>query len=191
MKKATIIAATIASALISGTAFAATGPYVQGQVGYSNSNVADSAVNATSTSDEHIAGRISVGYVLLEKDKWDMGTELGWGSYGNTTATDSKGGSEKASTTATDIDLVASYHINQKVSLITKGGLAYERLNDNYADETNSSVKPLLGIGIGYNLSSHVQANLSYDHIFGDSSNTSGGVPTLDTVFAGVKYSFK
>jgi len=198
MKHIKIISIAIASLLASNMAMAKSGPYVQGQLGVAKNNL-NSGIPSNSyfnTTNHDFAGRISAGYMGNLTEKWQLGGEIGWGHYGSMDFTGNAFDTSTAKITATDLALVTSYQLAPKIELLAKGGTSIEKLSSTkdlgFGATTNTTkAVPMAGIGIGYDFTSKLQANLNYTHTFGDDmSATSTGVPTLDTVMAGLKYSF-
>jgi hypothetical protein len=148
----------------------ATGPYAGLELGWTKQN-ADSTFD---TSDrDYFGGQANVGYAFAMNDKLFVGPELGWGDYGKLDT-----GSKK--TTATDVVAAARYFVNEKVNVIGKAGLAYV---DGDGDKNTT---PITGMGVGYEINSHINADVTYYHMYGQKSD----LDRTDSVFAGLSYFF-
>ncbi|OAJ35725.1 outer membrane protein [Piscirickettsia salmonis] len=202
MMKKILIAASVTAALgLSGTAIAGGGPlgmpaghgvYLEGALGWvSQSGLpSQSQLSSTKADESNFGGRVAVGYMYDIDPMWGIGGEIGYGMYGET---DYGIGDMKSS--AWDVSAVGTWHIAPQFNVFAKAGMAYNDLavsvGTGHVDETKW--QPLLGIGAGYNFNPHLQVNLTYTHVFGDSFDT-GSVtldpPELNSVLLGLRYTF-
>lgn len=147
-----------------------TGPYVGLAIGWTKQ-----ATNSSADDDDqqYFGGQGNAGYAFAINDRLLLGPELGWGYYGNLE-------NNGASSTATDLMAASRYYFNDKVDAAVKLGLAYV---DGDGDKNTVAMS---GLGMGYDLTSNLNANVTYYHLFGDEDDLS----KIDSIFAGVTYSF-
>jgi hypothetical protein len=132
---------------------------------------------------DEFGGQINVGYSFMINDNLLIGPELGYGYYGDTST--KYGWDYDVNTTATDVLAVANYYVTNKINLIGKLGVAFTTAEDN-EDYSEDKTVAMLGLGAGYDITTHVNANVTYYHIFGDEDDLN----EINSVFAGVTYMF-
>ena len=136
---------------------------------------------------DEFGSQLNVGYSFMVNDNLLVGPELGFGYYGDTSA--KYGPDDDIETTATDLLAVANYYVTNRVNLIGKLGLAFTTATestDYYGDYSEDKTVAMLGLGAGYDITTHVNANVTYYHIFGDEDDLN----EINSVFAGVTYMF-
>lgn len=144
---------------------------------------------------------ISLGYDLPIAEQWTISPEISAIYFGGNDLTYSGNGkSVEAKTRYYNIDAlgVLTYQLTSYIDVFAKAGVSYktEKNEFSYAireaydthdlpsEERNKLWTPTAGVGIGYNFTSHWQANLAYMHSF------EKGDYHLDSVLAGIKYKF-
>ncbi|RNC78972.1 outer membrane beta-barrel protein [Piscirickettsia salmonis] len=188
IKKTLLAAAVIGCMGATAVAFAQTGVYVEGQAGYTLQRKLGLS-GGTDKDRNKIGGRVAVGYNYDINDMFGLGAELGYGYYGKTSF--KVGGVDKDyKSTGIDVVVVPTWHINSQFDVFAKAGLMRQKLSGDAIGDTGTKV--LAGLGAGYNLTPALQVNLTYQHVFGEDmdNGTTQGVPSIDSVFAGVRYTF-
>lgn len=144
---------------------------------------------------------ISLGYDLPIAEQWTISPEISAIYFGGNDLTYfGNGKSVEAKTRYYNIDAlgVLTYQLTSYIDVFAKAGVSYktEKNEFSYAireaydthdlpsEERNKLWTPTAGVGIGYNFTSHWQANLAYMHSF------EKGDYHLDSVLAGIKYKF-
>ncbi|VXA81194.1 MULTISPECIES: outer membrane protein [Aeromonas] len=144
---------------------------------------------------------ISLGYDLPIAEQWTISPEISAIYFGGNDLTYSgNGSSAEVKTRYYNIDAlgVLTYQLTSYIDVFAKAGVSYKtethKLSDAIgeafdthdlpSDERNKLWTPTAGVGIGYNFTSHWQANLAYMHSF------EKGDYHLDSVLAGIKYKF-
>ena len=155
-----ILAGMVALGCASGTASATiNGLYTGGELGYGN--IDNSTGNVfpftSSTSNDGLAGRLLAGYQF---NKY-ISAEGGWGFQEQ---------SFLKATNQYDFDLEAkgTWPITQTFSVFGKLGGAY--VNQSFSGTTNDGVRPLYGLGVGYDMTPKVNTTLSWTRIVGGGS---------------------
>ncbi|ODN42316.1 outer membrane protein [Piscirickettsia litoralis] len=195
IKKTLIAAAVIGSMGVTAAAFAQTGVYVEGQAGYTLQRKMN-VPTATNKDRKKIGGRVAIGYNYDINDMFGLGAELGYGYYGKTSYTvPGVTGDATAKSTGFDLVVVPTWHINPQFDLFAKAGLMREKLSgEDAAHGDNTATKVVAGLGAGYNITPALQINMTYQHVFGNNmdngATSDSDVPSIDSVFAGVKYTF-
>ncbi|MCL9780997.1 porin family protein [Vibrio sp. S4M6] len=175
MKKIITTAAILAGVALSSSVFAE-GYYAGGSLGYTK----HSGPILDDNKQNNFSARTFGGYTYDINEKFSLAPELGLGYYG-------KSGTTKV--WAMDMSGVGTYHITSDFDVFGKAGLAYEKLTGYDKPESlnkNNQFTPLLGVGVGYNITSNLQAQVSYDHYFKRGKDNFA----LSTVQVGMKYSF-
>ncbi len=176
---------------------------------------------------KHLGGNVIFGYNYDITSWFGLGAEIGWTYYGENTLNykDTAYGDllvfspVQSEATAWDIALVGTWHVSNAFDLFAKVGYAnvnysfdYDASDGNFSafqqsgeSFSHNNFRPLLGLGIGYNITNSLQVNLTYSHIFGDdmayfdpftsdqfdeAMKTNNSVPCLDGVMINLKYTF-
>ncbi|WP_108652750.1 outer membrane beta-barrel protein [Dongshaea marina] len=167
----------------SGSSIKPMGPYVKGELGWADQDSSgDNMLSGRTNSD--LGGRVAAGYNFDLNPKVSVAPEIGYGYYGK----GSKDGTD-AKYHALDLSGVGTYHLNEKIDLFGKAGMAYKSVDFEHGSWTETSDDyngwtPLVGVGAGYNLTPQLQAQVTYTHMFEHQSYA------LDSVMAGLKYNF-
>lgn len=148
------------------------GPYAGVAMGWTKQTVNSSMVDDSDRN--YLGGQINAGYSFIINEKVLVGPELGWGRYGKLETNDQK-------TTATDLLAAGRYYFNERMDVIGKVGLAY------VDGDGDKNTVPMTGVGMGYDINSKLNANVTYYHTYGQRDD----LDRTDSVFVGVSYFFQ
>jgi OOP family OmpA-OmpF porin len=192
---------------ITGTsAMAAEGIYVSGNVGAAFADDMPSAdtngyVN-TDLKPRNTAFRIALGYAKNLNPKFSLGTELGYNNYGSDEYTAEganyyygSGSSLEYKYTAIDLLLKPTFHINKKIDVYGKIGVAHEMVDVSGDVVSNSSENlPEFGLGMSYLATQSLGLDLAVTHTSGQdiqfNSTDDNNVPSITSVMFGLNYYF-
>lgn len=190
MNKTSIIALSALTFIFAETVSAKSGVYVAGafgaseQVGMPNQS---EVPGATEDSTNPFSGLISVGYNYDWCSLLGIGAEIGWGHYASTNY-----GTGKMASSAWDAMVVGNFSPSMRYSFIAKAGFAREQLTvPNTSDSV--AINPIIGLGVGYNLSESTQIHLDYVRIFGDETvqlTDDSSTPIINSLMIGLKHTF-
>ena len=199
----------VSIALVSSGAFAARPQvYVDVGVGHADqqampaedefSTISDTS-GTLSSSNQDLGGRVAVGLGWGTGKYTSVGMELGAAVYG---ANKYSQGNTSLNLNYYGIELlgVGKLHLS-KVLLIGKAGLTNERVHpekdnlDNDNIESDSTILPEVGAGLGFNISKHAQLSTIYYHTFGQdvSFNTASdatALPSINLVFLELSFNY-
>lgn len=163
-------------------------PYVSGQIGAINVTFGFSTpYNSYEIDKTALLTRLAVGYLWSENGILQYGIEAGFQNLHHVEATSYQ---ITLGTHQYQIDTVGviDYYFCRKWDVFAKAGAAYNKrfFSVNYQQESDSGslakLAPKAVLGIGYNLTQHVNLNLSWEKNF----KTFKGSDLL----AGIKYTF-
>lgn len=220
--KTTVLCVTLG---ISASAFGINGTYIQIGGGYVNESGLPGAPASLGSnlrferSQKHLGANVIFGYNYDISKQFGLGVQVGWTYYGENTLELTQNGQGYLSPTqndvsAWDIAMEGTWHVTPTWDLFIKGGYADVNYSESFEDIggpdsysgalSHNRWHPLAGIGIGYNITDTLQANLTYTHIFGDDMNyarshldsfsdlymSNNSVPRLDALMLNIKYVF-
>lgn len=199
--KLTSIAAIIL-ALSTNTFAVRNGPYFGLQLGQSNAHNStatvvtdDLSLIQVSPSNTGFAGRLIIfGYNFNPYAAW----EFGWSHFAASTYKVSGDSGNNPAIRQSGFDLVAKGifpFADTGFDVFAKGGIAIMRSstsatiltsqNTNGHGSTSTSVRPLLGVGVSYDITQNWVADLSLSHVF-----SGGNVKSIDFFGVGITYHF-
>jgi opacity protein-like surface antigen len=171
------------------------GPYAGIQLGYGNTNNSEQMLNGKG-HDTGVAGRIFAGYQVDDY----LAYELGWTKFTDSTSEISYSTfawNERIKTNALDVMVKAMYPLSDRARLYAKMGAAYvtQQTLENSSggimvasfDRTLHKIMPAGGMGMSYDLSKDVSADISYTRV-----QAIGNMPVKSTelMSVGLSYSF-
>ena len=174
-------------------------PYLGVQLGNSETHYNKSGFDDTTNSKDAINGTVNTSGFgsralvgLQFNPNW--AAEVGYTYFGNTNGHDlnySDGTNNKSGTIkqeAYDISGKGIWPLAKEINVYGKLGIAYLRskvtTNNNFSKNRNK-IKPLLGAGIGFNITQHFTIDASYIRIF-----KSGRIQDADLISIGFYYKF-
>lgn len=196
-----VAAVGLLTAIAQGAIAAQPGAYVGGQLGYGNTHN-----EISSHKGDGLAGRIFAGYQFNNY----LATELGWANYHTIHAKKdfysldrSVGWDTKLKTNVVDLTVKGIVPVAQDLNLYGKLGGAYVIQNLNVkgyginrdgtgqthvkGDATQKKLLPTATVGVSYDLTSNVSADVSYTHIQKIGNNSPDNI---DFLGAGLTYNF-
>lgn len=184
--RSTVVMATLASALFSGSASAG-----DTYIGLSRTTPGEASVtfpNAAPVKNYNnpVAVKLYGGMALNDR----YGIEIGYGAFGTWKAVNPTPGSTETFNMSFKLLYVAgkaSKPLGESFSLFGKFGLAANKFSTQHssqASESNTFVRPMLGFGVDYKISEHISGVLEYNYY-----GKSGGL-TQQKLELGLKYKF-
>lgn len=170
--------------------------YFEGGLGSAVQTIPHTGFN--NTTESHLSSRIAVGYSQPIALDVQAGLEVGYSNFGNATFQYPNTDEYKVRGSSIDLAGKAYYRFDDLWSMFGKAGMAY-MMSDVTDESTNTKTddgafKPLLGVGLRYNLGEALSLQASVTHYFGDKSvnanNTNEFVPVVDNFMIGVHYEF-
>ena len=153
-----VLVASLAITGFSATAYAAdNGVYVEGQLGYGNvdNGSGDMLPFSSSAMSEGVSGRVAAGYQFNQY----VAVEGGYTMTGQDFLS-------SVQQNAIDLEVKGILPLADKFNVFGKLGGAYVDQRSSDAD----GVQPLYGLGIGYDISPQVSADLSWTRVVGNDS---------------------
>jgi hypothetical protein len=187
----------------------ADGPYIVGEVSYSNLSLDKGSFNkdlsaagaSGLTSKDDGSGnqwRIQAGYKFNPYLAIEGGyIDLGQADYKANFA----GGTAKATEKAGGFNLVVlgMYPLTDSLTVFAKGGVIAAKVDTKlsaaalpaaYVSDSSTEVRPLAGAGFTYSVMKNIDLRFDYDHVFGIGNSSKGGKMDDNIVSAGISYNF-
>ncbi len=204
-----LLLSTVVLGLSSGAAYAATsGSYIGGQLGYGDvgydkhhafipmgslgtSTTDISSVPSSSVNPDGYAGRLYTGYQFNPS----LAAEIGYSVFSNSDTNVGTAFKSHISTQALDLTGKLIYPITEAFNFYAKGGAALVHENQDITGTTSAGtteisfstdpIRPLFGVGAGYNISQNVSVDGSWTRILGNNN-----IQNIDFYGAGLTYTF-
>ncbi|MCL9780649.1 outer membrane beta-barrel protein [Vibrio sp. S4M6] len=165
--------------------------YVATSFGVASTKMPTSPDFKAGESSNSLASSLSLGYTQQYNQSWDILGELSYNYFGSSSSSNTS----KTSTTSIDLAEIGSYHLNNRWSIMGKGGMALLKANlqsNTKPSQKNEAIKPLVGIGALYRFNSQTSLQATYTHYFGDThySNGTSTVPVVSSFLLGLQYTF-
>jgi opacity protein-like surface antigen len=190
MKKLSLIAALLTSFLCTNfcsSAFADTGPFIEGNLGYSGTgtaNINSDAANWNTNDSDHFGWNVNAGVMFL-----GLGAEVGYTRYGNIKYNSDAGTPSPANLSSTHIALRATPSILGPIYLL--GKIGYAQLNqggfstNEFSIDSKTANSLLWGVGVGVKFLPMLYAQLQYQQVQGQNN-----LPTTNITMLGLGFSF-
>lgn len=207
MKK--LLLSAIMLGLSSGAAYAATsGSYIGGQLGYGDvgydkhhafipmsslgtSTTDISHSSSSSVNPDGFAGRLYTGYQFNPS----LAAEVGYSVFSKSDTNVGTNFKSHISTQAIDLSGKLIYPITNTFNFYAKGGAALVHENQDITNNTPGNntqisfstdpIRPLFGVGTGFNITQNVSLDASWTRILGNNN-----IQNIDFYGAGLSYSF-
>lgn len=177
-------------------AFAVTGMFIDGNLGYvdhedESGTLSDAFGQSAGSSQDHLGWMLSTGYSYEMDSRFDVGAEFGYADYNKINYNDSFGSSAKNEQSAWLMLGNATWHINPLFDLIAKAGAGYGyskaslKTGDYSMSDSDREWVAVASLGAGWNILPELNIHASWDHVFEhDTFNK------VDAFWIGLKYTF-
>lgn len=197
MKKVVLLFFTSLMVLFSASAFAG-GLYVSGQFGRLYHNDFPNINGTIKDTVDKYGYRFGLGYDFAnpEHPNFEYGAMLGYGYYGKVIWLDTNNNAAFShDISGFDLQGTFTYHANRSLDLIAHSGgiFTQDTVTQNFRRENKNHFKPIVGLGLGYNINPQLEATFDYSHIFGDNVRVDkfNRMPSMNIFWLGLRYKFK
>ena len=144
------------------------GAYVEAQGGYTQLDT-NKNINANDNNIGHFSYGLRAGYSKNVTDTVKLGLEVGANDLG-----ESKFGANKLSQQSLDLLATAGASVADNVDVFVKAGAARveQKATVAGAESKKTETKPMLGLGVAYDLNEQVALTGTVEHVFADEVNT-------------------